>query len=515
MTLEPEIFWSTDGRSSCSWNRLNPAPSKNLGFEETASYAFLKPSGNWLFYVDDEPLRDDPTNPSCWAWHPGFYAGEVTAEAVECDGPRRALFLLDVAPDRNKLGRDVFADMIREILDADPALVVGTEPASVRAGALGTIDNAWVAFSRLRRYVPDFLKAFSEIRERPRVALRVSRESVALHRVRSVDRQTISSARRNRSVAALLGDAEDLSIVGPDVQVDVPRIAETTDSAANRTLLALVLALSMRTKTVIERVRDLTEREERSDTRTPLVTRWPRRHEFLDHLAGRLRQITHDRLFREVERPEISAAGLTAISADALYSRAWSRGWLALRPGIASKSAVERLWISPSWEIYERWCFIRLGKMLATAMPEWNWHLLRERWVGSFDGSVSELMLQPTFRSWRGTPKGRWSISKQREPDLVLLATRNSVTRFLVLDAKYRTSRTSVLDAMESAHVYQDSLRIGSQRPHGSILLVPRGAGAGWLENVDFQMEHRVGVAPFSPGTDNDIPLLAKQVLAI
>lgn len=56
-------------------------------------------------------------------------------------------------------------------------------------------------------------------------------------------------------------------------------------------------------------------------------------------------------------------------AADPAYSRAWGRGWRALRLGMEHGESSERLWISPSWEIYERWCFVKIGQMLVDALP--------------------------------------------------------------------------------------------------------------------------------------------------
>jgi hypothetical protein len=97
-----------------------------------------------------------------------------------------------------------------------------------------------------------------------------------------------------------------------------------------------------------------------------------------------------------------------------------SRGWRALRHGIELSSSTERLWITPSWEIYERWCFLRIGKLLTAATPAWGWHRFQNRWIGSYDGHCAELLLQPRFpANHNGTGK-MWSISKERVPDLVL-----------------------------------------------------------------------------------------------
>jgi len=108
-----------------------------------------------------------------------------------------------------------------------------------------------------------------------------------------------------------------------------------------------------------------------------------------------------------------------------------------------------------------------------------------------------------------------WSVSKERLPDLVLSVESAKGIRFLILDAKYRSSRLNVLDAMASAHIYQDSLRIGPSRPDASLLLVPSGGGAPWLEAPSFHMTHRVGVHVLAPGPDNTIPDAVKATLSM
>ena len=108
-----------------------------------------------------------------------------------------------------------------------------------------------------------------------------------------------------------------------------------------------------------------------------------------------------------------------------------------------------------------------------------------------------------------------WSVSKERVPDLVFTIESSDGIRFVVLDAKYRTSRSNVLDAMASAHIYQDSLRIGSRRPGASLLLVPSGGGAHWLEGPQFQSTNHVGVHVLSTGGDIKLPTLLKQHLLV
>lgn len=522
MTLAPETRWR-DGDAPNDWSVLHPAPAENFGFVEARTYLFQKPCADWSLYVDDEPLPDHPSEPSCWMWKPGFFAGEVTAEMVRADGTNSVLFLLDVAPDAKKLGRETFTQMVNELWQEDPMLVIGSEPATTPSGELGNQENPWAAFSRLRQYGPDTLRAFAPIRACPRRELRMRRDSVPLHHARRVDRQTAAALVRSPAIAFFGAGADELPAFAQSSRLDVPRVEETVDSAANRTILTLVLRLLRRTRALGECLQSLVDRERLSETRTSLAARWPRRKQFLDSLASQLKILLRLSPFAGAQRAEITAAGLTAIASDPIYSRAWSRGWRALRYGIESGAITERLWVSPSWEIYERWCFLRLGKLLAAGMPTWGWHRLpvrgaavhgdHNRWVGSCHDRRAELLLQPTFPSYHVGAGRMWSISKERVPDLVLKVEHADDLRFVVLDAKYRTSRDSVLDAMESSHIYQDSLRIGSRRPEGSLLIVPSGGGAPWLEDPEFQTEHRVGIHVLSLELDTALPGLVMGLL--
>jgi hypothetical protein len=515
--------WRAHGESSDQWSALRLAPAENRGFVETQRYVFEKPGAGWSLHVDDEPLADDPEDHCCWMWEPGFFAGEVTAELLDRDGKRAGLFLLDVAPDPSKIGREIFARMVGDLWSEDPRLVLGSEPATTNIGELGAVQDPWLAFARLRQYAPEFTRALVPLCVRPRRALRVRRDSAALHRVRRVDRGTATALLRSPAAAMVFAGAGATSALavnttyafGQDSRLDVPVVEETVDASANRSVLALVLALLRRARALDQRLQRLVDTEPRSETRTSLAVRWPARKRFLADLITRLKIVLRQSPFAQVQRAEVTAGGLTTIAADPIYSRAWSRGWRALRHGVESDTTSERLWVSPSWEIYERWCFLRVGKLLAAIMPAWGWHRLVDphRWVGFYASRRGELRLQPTFSSRRRQSDKMWSVSRERVPDLVLTVADPGGVRFIVLDAKYRTSRADVLDAMESAHVYQDSLRIGSQRAEASLLLIPSGGGASWLENPAFQAEHRVGIHVLSPDGETTLPVLVTETL--
>jgi hypothetical protein len=501
-----QVWWHAEGDAFDVARPLYAAPAKNTGFSEARRYLFRKPGTGFELRIDDERLEDDPAAP-CWSWRPGFYAGEVAAELLH-SGARVEAFHLDVSPDPGKLGADAFQQMVRELLAEDPSLVVGQEPATVQTGQLGRHQDPLVEFERLRRYVPDFLRALATIRLHPRKALRSVRDSVPLSHARRVDRQTAVAASRSGAVALFAPEILEPSAFDPSMRLDVPVVEETLDAAANRALKFLVTAVLQRVRTVAAALEHRVAREVASETRTPLASRWPVRRQFLHDAEARLQHSLRQVPFPQVRRAEVSAAGLNAVSADPLYARAWGRGWRALRQGIESDTTDERMWISPSWEIYERWCFMKLGRLLERDAPQWQWKWRRggNRWSGALAGRVAELRLQPTFRTRGKASPGRWSVSKQREPDIVLRVSAGDSHRFLVFDAKYRATRANVLDAMQSAHIYQDSLRIGAQRPEASLLLVPANEGAAWLGDAAFQAEHKVGVHVMAPGGEPHLP---------
>ena len=93
--------------------------------------------------VDDEPL--DARGSGVWVWKPGYYAGPVRAELLGPDGGgARALAARREPGPQAKVGPEFFTGMVRDILEHDPELVLGTEPARHRLGALGETEDPLV-----------------------------------------------------------------------------------------------------------------------------------------------------------------------------------------------------------------------------------------------------------------------------------------------------------------------------------------------------------------------------------
>jgi hypothetical protein len=159
--------------------------------------------------------------------------------------------------------------------------------------------------------------------------------------------------------------------------------------------------------------------------------------------------------------------------------------------------------MSPSWELYERWCFVRIARELRQLLPNLYWTRIRhpDCWRGTSPDTIIELSLQPTFAAGNQRP-GPWSVSRERVPDILLSRRRGSGVRFVVFDAKYRATRWNVRDATAAVHVYQDSLRIGPNAAGHVAAARAIRDGAPWMESVQFQEEHRVGVVPMFAADD-------------
>ena len=479
------------------------------GFREQGKYRIRNTVEGDRLIIDDEVLETDGGD---WIWSPGFYAGQVRAELLGPGDRVRASYLLDVSPHPNKLGRDMYQAMLNQVWAFDPSLVLGTEPAASPIGHEAAISDPWLEYARMREYGDKFARALSAISRRPLRELRAERTYLPLQQVRRADRQT---------VLAMLGHAQLLAVLRPGhvgattmnrlPQFDVPTVRETLDGSGNRCIAAIAHKVLRRAVQLRDKLQLIAEKEPESTTRTALASRWPRRRDFLDQLVWRFRHFQRISPLANVTRHEISAAGLNAVSADPAYSNAYGSGWRILRQGVEGPPQGERLWMSPTWEIYERWCFVQLSKTIREIEPGYDWSISRKhksKATVAFTGSKSgcpkiELLLQPKFPAGDQGPNADFrSISGARQPDIVLTREKENTSTWHVLDAKYRTGRPNVLEAMASAHIYSDALRWKEQRPESAVLLVPQGGGARWLESPTFISQHRVGVCALTTDTD-------------
>jgi hypothetical protein len=475
------------------------------GFREMGVYEFSSlPTGASL-YIDDELI--EPVNTldgPRLQWQPGFYAGAVSAEVLDSAGICLSAYRIDVSPDDSKLGADLFQRMLDEIRQFDPALVLGAEAAQAHIGVAGEVSTLLLQYARLRHHSDALLKSLHSVASRPLTRLRYEYQRVPLQRIRRIDPGSARRLMRHPEISAVLRKSPALG--ARSSPVEVMQSFEDLDNPANRALATSLAAVRLRCSAIANGLRHLAITEREAGARTRLVQRVGRKLIFLEELDARLRGLAKLPPFVTVSRAEVSAAGLTAVSAQPTYARAYRLGWASLRPGVADLDQDESLWLSPTWEIYERWCFIRVVGSLRKLFPRLDWSCRRQpaldviHYVGKSDGVQIEAALQRTFRSAGNVTAGLCSVSLQLQPDIVVTAYIRGERRMLVLDAKYRTTRKNILDAMRSAHQYQDALRWDGRRPDCTLLLIPRGGGVPWLEDETFHQAHRTGVHILTPG---------------
>jgi hypothetical protein len=486
---------------------LEPAPASSMGFREQQVFLIEQPPGDfWELLVDDEPLDlVEAEHGRCWKWCPGFFAGEVTAQLLDGDGTPQQHYLLDVSPHEGKLGREVYLEMLQELWQADPSLVLGSEPGQTPRGELSHSDDPHLAFAKLRRFLPEFFTATQSVRNNPLQTLRSTREDLPAHRVRRADRHTMIAASRSPAALALVADNSD-SDWAQNATFSVPRVEHVLDCPANRVLLSMTQALLRRVTSVLERLEDLVQKEQ-SETETPLAPRWPARREFLKRSRREILRLLRGKPLAEVSRSEVTAAGLNAVSAQPAYSKTYRSAWRALQNGFAGDPTDERLWVSPTWEIYERWCYVKLLSGIGEMFPGVDLKAIRSSssdraWAGDLPQGRIEVHLQAKFNQKPATEMGFRALSKRLIPDIVITIDGPDPV-FIVLDAKYMCAQSTVVAAMTSAHLYHDALRWRGKRPDLSLLLTPSGGSTPWLEEREFWQTEGVGVLQFSGSTSS------------
>lgn len=474
------------------------------GLREDASYVLEIVGGGRRLYVDDIPLMDGPAGQ--FAWASSFFAGRVEVISV---GPKglETSYYLEVAPASQKAREDQFASMVEAIRQFDQRLLLGDTAACLgfgREGSGGSFDEL-VRWERLRRHGDSFLKCVEAITRTPHANLKPVRQSLPLAQLK---RLPIAALHDRRIVALVAGHFPEWENID-SIQVNLQVPTATVDTPANRAICALLKrfqrALALMQAWVIKHRAELSEAD--------ALARCNRRLEILCVYEADARRLLTCQPFRGVIKPQTTAAGLTQVAANPTYARAYRTGTDVLRLGVKSDCTTEHLRVSPSWGVYETWCYVALVEALESCLSvelkpgkskfaETSPDLVLLAQLP--DGRDLEVLFQPTFRSQGlGGNKRAWSLSRERRPDIVLVLSHGDEHRTFVLDAKYRSGKSNVLDAMASAHIYHDSLILAGRRPDLCLLLLPGAPQVESLEKNETWENYGVGaISNYSVGAD-------------
>lgn len=495
--------------SSVGWTDLLPS-EVGSGLHEDNDYLLnFDARSEARMFVDDVELARDPSG--LFKWRPSFYSGRVTVdvEVPEAQGARQQYFL-DVSPNPVKSGQDEFDEMVAAIRAFDQALLSGSSSASMEFGHSGTPGRFGldILLSRLKSHGPTFLSAVEAIAALPHRSLAAEAKLLPLSRIRRLHH---SSLQDRRLVACVVGRAPALESLD-SLQISGQTSAPTFDTPANRALLALLRRFRAAVNSMQNNVAELklgSPPEEQN-------LRVERRLEGLRTLETRAHKLLLGPLFSEVCNGETTATGLTQIAAQPTYSRAYRIGNRALATGVEGSDSADQLHVTPSWGVYETWCYLEVlktvGKVTGRQGVEVNSKAMASDRCVSFsldDGAVLSVLFQAKFPALKPS-SGRigWSLSKERRPDIVLVHTGIEGSDSFVLDAKWRSGRENVLDAMQSAHIYHDSLRVDGRSPAFALLLLPGTSSVPELEEKVFIKTHAVGaISEVRVGADGAVGL--------
>ena len=475
------------------------------GFREGAVYQLASDAAfAHAIFLDDEALPQDAITRH-FIWKPQFYAGTVEVTLEDLQG-HRFTYLLDVAPAPNKLGRQVFEQMLHEVYAFDATLLLGPSAAAQPFGRdpLRMLESPLVALARLRRFGPSFLAAVKALCSRPHRRTELVQAVRAFSAIQRIYPPTLC----NDKILALLATEQQGVSTVESIYLETRVPAQTGDTPANRAVKALLL----RFRAAVRNVKAAADACALGGEPEEQLKRKPRRIKLLQEMESSADMLLSSALFQSISRADVSAAGLTQLSALPAYSRAYRLGCQALRTGVVGEVKDDALSISPTYDVYEKWCFVRLHNALRAqfSLDSWTYSAhpaatCELAYAAKLDDQAQlQLLFQPTFPADSvslGSPCV--SISGERRPDILLLLKTANRTRTLILDAKYRSGRGNVLDAMTSAHIYHDSLRINGRAPDLCLLLLPGPPDVPSLHAEPFWLRHCVGavgnVYPGSP----------------
>ena len=235
----------------------------------------------------------------------------------------------------------------------------------------------------------------------------------------------------------------------------------------------------------------------------------------LEAAATRLHVALDHPVFRQIEREPPNESALQSIADHPLFSAIQRVGRRLLEPGLAYdpggdlEAALKRTYdlfeifvlyrlideltrlLGPGWRL-------RSAKVLATVKREDRPDNRASWWFEGPDKQTVELRYQQWFSRAKmiGDMRSFSSLSGANLPDYILVHRREGkVVAWLILDAKYRSSRQPVDQGLGDVHRYRDALRVRGQTANGAFIIVPRLTETTAIyAQSSYHQAHRFGV---------------------
>jgi len=458
-------------------------------------------------FVDDQPLQSFNAAGGC-LWQSGFYSGQVAVEASVYDSSKLVRFTFDIAPDPTKTGRQQYQQYISDIVRLIPDMIIGNQAATIGMAGRSSNLNKWIRYSRIRTYFNRFLDGLKTIMERPITKPLHRRELLPIQLVRKVDITTINRLTSNAAMlSAIVSNSKESLLIenSLDNRLDIPYSEPTFDNPANRVIKAQI---SMVLKSM-EEVKVFFEECEDKATDLFEKERLPRKIKFLKDSRKVLTKVLRREPFTSAGFDKGTVVGLNVVSGNPDYAFTHGTGVKLLKRGIADEFSSEMHYTPPTWQVYESWCFCILVESLKTLYPYFNWELKKNisnvdmLFEGFHEEDRIRLYSQLRCPSDEKTNNfGYCSISRERIPDYVLEIKINGKKSFICLDAKYKASRSRLLEAMASAHIYRDSVKLDGKPPQSVFLITPNVDNVANLVSAEYKQRNHVGCQRLSVEDD-------------
>jgi hypothetical protein len=397
---------------------------------------------------------------------------------------------LDIGPHQKKLGPGAWEALIEELSQISTGLPWGFSPGGAEGtmtpDALSTVHPAIV-----ENQLPIFLRLMLQFVGDPPMSTLRTRAFRPLDVTRAADLRTIRSlARRPLELAGVRGLAPEALTPNVRVLVDQPNATTTFDHPVTRYVVFLLQKVRARLLSTAHNLRSAAGH----GIPNAVATNYARQlADDVDRARHVLEDLQKTRLFRGVKSEPISNTAIQALPDHPLYLAIHRVGRRLANPGLAYGPGHDVISaLKHSYDLFEIAVLYRLVAALGVALgAEWqaagSGQVARypredrppdgSSWTWNGPGGQSlELVYQRVFKAATLTsdPYGPQSITAQCVPDYVLIYRRGSKpVSWMILDAKYRSGRQSVHDALGDLHRYRDALRLSQSHASAAYIIVP------------------------------------------
>jgi hypothetical protein len=397
---------------------------------------------------------------------------------------------LDIGPHEKKLGVGAWEELIQELTQISNTLPWGMSPGAA-AGQITPDALASVHPAIIEQRLPIFCRLLRELLADPPIQTLRIRTVRPLDVSRKADLRTVRwLSSRPLELAGIRGLATEDQRPNPKALVDQPGTQESRDHPVTRYVGYLLERVRRRLVTTAVSLRQPAGH----GIPDPSASIYARQlAENVELAVSEIEKVQRAPLFHAVKPEPLTDAVIQSLPDHPFYSAIHRVGRQLISPGLAFAPEQDIYSaLKHSYDLFELVVLYRLIAGVSAGLPP-DWHLTdqgsikrlphedrppdRSIWIWSGpDDQELEMYYQAKFASAVTPPDVRpfSSLSAQGVPDYVLVHRRGgAVVRWLILDAKYRSSRQSIHDALADVHRYRDSLRISGRPAEAAYIIVP------------------------------------------